>query len=707
MPEQSANFRKFYYIHGVDLTKGTPEMIGDCPFCGKEKHYFVNAMTGQYDCKSCGVKGNATTFLTELHEMSSSSPEDLRELAENRGVKVSTLQFCDIKRSALTDAYYLPVRNVKGNIINLFRSEAETNGNGSTKFPVYSAPAPCRQQLYLRDKLRKNSTVFICEGHWDSVAWVEALLHLQQRGDKVVKKGRPDPENSLYASYDIAGAPGATTFSEEWLRDLKNRDVVILYDNDEAGEKGRKRLIKLMREANINFQRVRYMHWKKSDPNDIRDVVTQEGYLGAWRFVEDRLIDVDMDEAADVEEIIEPEKCETFSELLEHYDTQLHMTDSIRDTLAVMCALAISTAPDGSQLGLRVIGPPGSAKSTLAEAVSGCKALVFPTSKFTGLVSGFPNLKKAKQIAEQMNGKNVMVKDADVMLQLPNKKQIESEIRDALGDGVIRANFKTGVSEELYTNFSMTQCGTFVLKQTDDSNLGSRFVDVFIADTNSDLEDVLDVAIKSELSKSYKSVPGERGKSDNKILAPPTAGFILHKRDWIEEGYDENISFPKLRLEQVKAMAKMIVCSRAKVAREGKDELQFRPEKEWPTRVLKQFIKLGKVIALILAEDPKKIGVNRKAISILQRICRDTCWGFHFEIIELLYSLPEGMTSQQLGWKMGLGDTQAMKHCKDMLELGIVKRKPVKHNYGKGRKAHYFILSDDVRAAYKTAFSKR
>lgn len=703
----AANYRKFWYVYGVELSKGSPEMIGDCPFCGKEHHLFVNAKKGLWDCKSCGEKGNHTTFLTQLHDQSSSSPEDLRELADDRGLKVETLQFADVKKSFLTGTYLLPTKNVKGNIVNLFRSDPEQNGDGVLKWPVLSSPAPCKQQLYFSDRLRKNQVVCICEGHWDTLALLECLLHLQQRGDRVVKKGKPDKKNSLYASYDVAGAPGATTFMDEWLQKLRNRDIWILYDNDDPGKKGVKRLLKLLRETNVNFERVRVLQWKQSDPNDIRDVMLSEGYLGAWNFITDRLVDVDMDEAAEADVVYDPQQCDTFEELLTHYDTQLHMSDSIRDTLAAMCSLAISTAPDGSQLGLRVIGPPGSAKSTLAEAISACKALVFPTSKFTGMVSGFPNLKKAKQIAEQMNGKNVVVKDADVMMQLPNKKQVESEIRDALGDGVIRANFKTGISEELFTNFSMTQCGTFVLKQYDDSNLGSRFVDIIIVDKKSDKKKAVLAAIKSEISKSYRTVPGERGKSTNKVLAPPTIGFLLYKREWIEEGYDANIEVSDLRIEQIYAMGELICWARSKVSREGKDELKFRPESEWPTRVAQYLTKFAKVLAVILSDNPKDIRVNRKVIQILQRICRDTSWGFHFEVIEILYNMPEGMTADQLGWKLNLSKTQSHKHCTDMLELGIIHRKKVKHNYGAGRASHYFQLSDDVRESYKVAFSKR
>lgn len=715
MSQKSAT-RKFFYYYGVELSFAGSQLLGDCFLCGKEQHFYVDPESGKWNCKSCGAGGNQFTFLTQLANTSHDDDESLGELAENRGIKISTLRDSGVKKSVVSGCYLLPVRNSKNNVINLYKSEPQTNGNGTAKFPVLSGPSPCNQQLYLGDDLRKNQTVYICEGHWDALAWKETLLHLQRRGERLVKKGRPDTKKSLYASYEVTGAPGATTFSEEWLRSLKNRDLVLLYDNDEAGKKGVQRVLKLIRESPININSIKMLVWRDNDPNDIRDLVTRDGYLKAYEYVLDRLIDVNVEQSEEADDDIEPETCDTLEELFEHFEGELLMTDSIRDTMTTMAAVTVSVAPQGSQLGLRVIGPPGSAKSTLAEAVSGCKALTYPTSKFTGLISGFPTIKKAQQIANQMNNCNVIVKDADVMMQLPNRKQIESEIRDALGDGVIRANYRTGKTEVLYTNFAMTQCGTFALKELDDSNLGSRFVDIFIADRETDTDEIALAAIKSEISKSYKSLPGEEGKSGNKILAPPTAGFLLAKRQWVEDGLDEEIDVPDLRLRQILAMGKLIVWSRAKVNRQGKDDLKSRPEPEHPTRVSAQLTKLAKMIALVQSNDPKKIGVNRKTMSVLQRICRDTCYGFHFEVMQTLYHIgDDGMTAEQLGWKLGLQKTQARQHCIDMLEIGILKRKKTKDSYGQGRKAHYYILNNDkqcnpkkdVRDSFKLAFSKR
>lgn len=51
--------------------------ICDCLFCGKSRHMYVNKLTGLWDCKSCGEKGNIITFLIKLDKLSLLEGEDV------------------------------------------------------------------------------------------------------------------------------------------------------------------------------------------------------------------------------------------------------------------------------------------------------------------------------------------------------------------------------------------------------------------------------------------------------------------------------------------------------------------------------------------------------------------------------------------------------------------------------------------------------
>lgn len=44
-------------------------IISDCPFCGKENHFYINRTTQLFDCKKCGVDGNIFKLLHHLGKL--------------------------------------------------------------------------------------------------------------------------------------------------------------------------------------------------------------------------------------------------------------------------------------------------------------------------------------------------------------------------------------------------------------------------------------------------------------------------------------------------------------------------------------------------------------------------------------------------------------------------------------------------------------
>jgi hypothetical protein len=449
------------------------------------------------------------------------------------------------------------------------------------------------------------------------------------------------------------------------------------------------------------------------DPNDIRDVLLEHSHYETYQFVRERLHEVKLEEDTD-DDTVDPIPCETFTQLKGHYEKELLLSPEIEDTLATMLAVIISTEAEGGQLGLRIIGPPGSAKSTLAEAASLCKELTYPRSKFTGLVSGWGPLSKKEQLASKINGKCLIIKDADTMIQLPNLPQVESELRDAMGDGVIRTEYLTGKVIIIHTRFTVVMCGTKVLRQMDSSILGSRFVDIVIHDTKRDSHDIVLKAVNSQFQALCKSLAGREKKEEEdsklkksiNIIGPPTIGFLQHKKHQAFEKGVELIDFSPQRIETILAMGELISYCRADVSRDMKGDLRFRPEKELSTRLGETFTRLAYFLAIVLSNNPKKVIITQRVISILQRICRDTAYGFHFEIIEQLAHSKEGMNKQQLAIALHLELGQTYKKVCDMQELKIINYRAINNVHGGGHKANYFQLSPQVLKCYRLAFAK-
>ena len=57
-----ADLRSIIHIDSETKSKQNPQYIGTCPWCGKEKHFYINKHTQLFDCKKCGVNGSIYKF---------------------------------------------------------------------------------------------------------------------------------------------------------------------------------------------------------------------------------------------------------------------------------------------------------------------------------------------------------------------------------------------------------------------------------------------------------------------------------------------------------------------------------------------------------------------------------------------------------------------------------------------------------------------
>ena len=48
------------------VKKSKTHYVADCPFCGKEKHFYINIRTQLWDCKHCGESGNIYKLLVQV-----------------------------------------------------------------------------------------------------------------------------------------------------------------------------------------------------------------------------------------------------------------------------------------------------------------------------------------------------------------------------------------------------------------------------------------------------------------------------------------------------------------------------------------------------------------------------------------------------------------------------------------------------------------
>lgn len=202
--------------HGTIFKRETDgQAVGDCVFCGKVSHFYADVETGQWDCKTCGKKGNIISYLTKYSQMmfEGTEPSALKKLAKLRGLPAKAFRGWKIFWDGMH--WCLPATSQKKTVRDIRRY--------NPKKKYMQATPGCKVQLYgtsKLNKLKKGGTIYLCEGEWDCIAMSWML--------KIAKK-------KLSAA---VGVPGANTFKDEWCEFFKGRHVILCYDNDTTGRSG-------------------------------------------------------------------------------------------------------------------------------------------------------------------------------------------------------------------------------------------------------------------------------------------------------------------------------------------------------------------------------------------------------------------------------------------------------------------------------------
>lgn len=206
-----------YLFHGLDLSySGSGDAVGECPFCKRERKFFVSQKNGLYNCKVCGEAGNHYTFIRTLFKESAAALSGIEEVAKDRRVSVDTLLRWGLRRSIIDNEWILPAYGIpkpgeETEIANLYRW-SEMSG----KRRLLSSPKPPFAISLFGTQFwdQSLSEVFICEGPWDAMALEE----------EAVKEGRHE--------FNIVAVPGCETFREEWVKLFSRKHVTLIYDND-------------------------------------------------------------------------------------------------------------------------------------------------------------------------------------------------------------------------------------------------------------------------------------------------------------------------------------------------------------------------------------------------------------------------------------------------------------------------------------------
>lgn len=224
-----------------------------CLWCGKSALSVKNEQPFEFQCFSCKQTGNGYTIIRQFYLTIPDITKDQATKLSNKkkGIKPITLKNLGVKHT--NNTYFIPVLNQASALVALHKYTLNSPS-------VIASPKPLALSILgLQNLYDKCSTIMICEGHWDYM--IMKQLDLEEH-------------------ICILGTAGSY-FTQSYLHYLRNRDIIILFDNDDAGKDGVEHIARNLKIQNITVTSLQHLDWSKVKvsgldiiPNkfDIRDL---------------------------------------------------------------------------------------------------------------------------------------------------------------------------------------------------------------------------------------------------------------------------------------------------------------------------------------------------------------------------------------------------------------------------------------------------
>jgi len=627
---------------------GEYHRVSDCPFCGRQKKFYVNEDTLAWDCKVCQCKGKYIDFLEQIaernHEHFLKTPQIQKELAVDRGLKRKTLREAGL--GFFGGTYTVPVYHGEA-FVDLLRYRP---GNKLMQSPGG------RKGIYGTPDIRKGTEIWIVEGIWDCLA----LRELFQ------KAGVEDA--------DVVAVPGTDTFWPKWAGFFNNRRVFVAYDADGtkakfAAQKGMQKVETVLRGVAKELQ---FIHWPDGlvEGYDLRDFYhdskdSRKAIRKLRKYMQKKPPVVPEKQVLERKKKKKKPKKKTQKpisrdQLIKEYRKWLHITDDEIEILDVIFGAMYANRMEGDPLWLFIVGPPGCGKTELLMTLSKSD-YVYPSTTLTtaSLISG-AQLKDGADpsLIPQLDGLVWVVKDFTTILSMPfvAVAEIFGILRDAF-DGKIKKVFGTGVVRDYESKFGIIAGVTHHINAFHaNTTVGERFLRY-------------NVRHKSQSAGSAALITAAMDNINVEDTMRETLQKIAKRA--VDKEALEIPDMTEYWLSHIIPLAQWISHMRGAVMRDRySDEIIYSPSAEIGTRVAKQLTKLAMGIAMF--REHKEIG--EEVYRIITRVAQDTSPDRADLIVKQLYLYDIPMTARRLSHRTKLEVGTVRKVLRDMRLLRIVDR---------------------------------
>ena len=641
--------------HTATFKESGDQLIGDCVFCGKLNHFYINKDKGLWDCKVCGSKGNINSFIYQLgmvyHKnlFNVSNYDKLKTLSNDRGLPINALKAWYVGWDEIGKRYTIPVITGRNSCtdIRLYNLKLKTRSSAGAKTGLINF-----------HNMIPDKPIYICEGEWDGIA-LDWLLQ------------------KLKIPATVVAVPGANTFKKDWIYAFRNCHVQVLYDNDNAGELGELRIHKALVGVAKSLS---YINWVDALPDgfDLRDWIKHgikvKKLRGCWRnlkkmFVKiPRLTERNPGENKDTKEQTQDKlKDVDVEKELESYRKWLHLPDKY--ILDIMFGtIFANTLMSGDPVWMFLVAPPGGSKSELLMSLAKapnitCLTSLTPHSLISGFTFGGGG--KDPSLLPQLDGKILVLKDFTTItsMHFTARDEIFGILRDAY-DGKTEKQFGTGVRREYESKFGILAGTTPIIDtlSTVHQSLGERFLKYRIKIDSQQTEE----------KKIFRAISNINNELTMREDLQAAATRILSKED-----PEKMPSFSNDYLKKVISLAQFCAKMRGVVLRDKyTQQVLYRPSSEVGTRLAKQLMKLAIGIGIFRS----KAQLDKHEYACITRVAIHTCPERLVCIIKVIYKSRvedgiEELTTAEISNHTRLPNATVFRLLEDLYLLKIVRRK--------------------------------
>ncbi len=658
---------KGFAWHGVEFDE---EVGGDnwrarCPFCDKNKHFFANEKNKLFDCKSCGVRGNFEKFLELIaaRNVTMMTSKALRKLSKDRKLPEEAFKLWDIGWDG--KHYTIPTYNFQGKVVDV-RSWKPDSNRGVMSTPGAHVGLLGGKQI----GKRIEEKVYVCEGEWDTLALDWLLRKLGKNGV-------------------VVGVPGASTFKQEWIGYFSGREVQLLYDRDEAGDRGEALALERLTGTASS---IGFLHWPDKLPKgyDVRDFIARQAVeKGQPKTAYKKLKSLFAKEPRKGPEtspgagggpntaVKKPVyKPISNRRLYKTYRKWLKMKDI--NAIRMIFGTIQANKLEGDPVWLFLVAPPGGSKSELIMSLSS-HPMIESTTSLTphSLVSGASwNDGRDPSLIPLLNNRILAIKDFTTILTMNqgNRDEVLGILRDAY-DGKTEKIFGTGIKRSYTSKFGIIAGVTNKIEAFGviHQSLGERFIKVRIAGDRSAITE------EEKIRKAISNI-----NSENKMrreLQDAAARAIARPLPKRLPRIPESVTTRIVALSQYSAALRGVV-DRDRF----NGQVQYKPMIEVGTRLAKQYMKTCIGISIHDGLDE----VTEEIYGVVRQTALDTTPDRNEEILKQLWKATrrhkdDSLSTKQVSEKTHLPQATVFRVLEDLKLLRVVRR------HGSGSKFQWAI----------------